>query len=70
MRALFLVLALVACGDNTKPTPATPDDAPVVEPDAPPGALAPCLDQPTDLPRPPGTQLTCDLLPPGFSVPR
>jgi len=29
-------------------------------------ALAPCLDRPTDLPRPPVGRLPCELLPPGF----
>jgi hypothetical protein len=33
------------------------------------GGLAPCLDRPTDLDRPPSGQLPCDLLPPGFVAP-
>lgn len=28
--------------------------------------LTPCLDRPTDLPRPPTAGLPCELLPPGF----
>lgn len=69
MRAIVLAFALISCGDNSVPTP--PDDTQVV-PDGPQvvGPLAPCLDRPTDLPLPPDGQLTCDLLPPGFSVPR
>ena len=44
-----------------------PGDAAVVTPDAPGQmTLAPCLDRPTDLARPPTGQLSCDLLPPGF----
>jgi hypothetical protein len=31
------------------------------------GGLAPCLDRPNELERPPSGQLPCDLLPPGFS---
>ena len=61
MRAL-LMLALIACGDNHK---VARDDAGVT-PDVPP-ALAPCLDQPTDLPQP-STQLPCDMLPPGLEL--
>lgn len=74
--ALLLVAALLAsaCGDNTK---ATPDDAGVIPdtitptPDAPSQAAGPCIDQPTDVPRPPSlaTALPCDMLPPGFSSP-
>lgn len=30
------------------------------------GGLAPCLDQPSDLPRPPSGALPCEMLPPGF----
>jgi hypothetical protein len=33
------------------------------------GGLAPCLDLPTDLDRPPAGRLPCDLLPPGFVAP-
>ncbi len=29
-------------------------------------ALAPCLERPNELPRPPGAQLPCELIPPGF----
>lgn len=34
---------------------------------APLPPLVPCLERPTDLPRPPSGELPCDLLPPGFS---
>jgi hypothetical protein len=64
MRAVLLLLALVACGDNTRVVPK--DAAPDAPPDATETALKPCLDQPTDLPRPPSGQLPCELLPPGF----
>lgn len=60
MRRAVLLLALATgCGDNK---PAVAGDAgvdAVVE-------LKPCLDQPTDLDRPPTGQLSCDLLPPDF----
>ncbi len=49
-----------ACGDNHE----APKDA------APADALAPCLDRPTDLPRPPTGALPCELLPPGFQPAR
>jgi len=59
MRAALFMLALTACGDNraTKPVDAGVDTSP----------LAPCLDRPDELPRPPSTQLPCELLPPGFA---
>ena len=63
MRALAITLLLVACGDNARKV--TPDAGP--DPDA--AALAPCLDRPTDLARPPTGPLSCDLLPPGFVQP-
>ena len=64
MRAAVLLLALVACGDNTRGT--VKDDAAVSDA-APDGALKACLDQPTALARPPSSgQLPCELLPPGF----
>jgi hypothetical protein len=31
------------------------------------GVLKPCLDQPSDLPRPPTGNLPCDLIPPGLT---
>ncbi|MGN6107598.1 MAG: hypothetical protein ACTHU0_20985 [Kofleriaceae bacterium] len=70
VRALLLAAcALIAlgCGDNQ---PSGKHDA-GVEPDAPAdaSALAPCLDRPTDLARPPAGQLPCELLPPGFTAP-
>jgi hypothetical protein len=62
---LFCALALAGCGDNLPPLPADDHDAAPEPPDAG-GALAPCLDRPSDLARPPTGQLPCDLLPPGF----
>jgi hypothetical protein len=59
---------IAACGDNQVPETPPPADAAV---DADPSTLAPCLDRPTDLPRPPATgALPCELLPPGFVAPR
>jgi len=77
MRYLILVavLALAACGDNTrvaaKDDAGVVTDAPAIDAgiDAPPTALAPCLDRPTELPRPPSGQLPCELVPPGFVQP-
>lgn len=73
--AAFAALALAACGDNR--TPASTEDAAVAVDgavpidaaiDAPPTVVGgPCLDRPTDLPRPPTGALPCDLLPPGFA---
>ena len=81
MRALAFVLAatatlaLVACGDNG--TPSSTEDAAVAIDGAPPVDAAidapptvvggPCLERPTDLPRPPTGALPCELLPPGFA---
>lgn len=61
---LFCVVLAASCGDNTAATPPG-DGAP--PPDSPPGAIASCLERPTDLPRP-STQLPCELLPPGFEA--
>jgi hypothetical protein len=75
MRASLLgvvLLALAACGDNVKPSPAEGDAAPDGDAAAPetdaglPEGLRNCLDTPTMLPPPPGDQLPCDLVPPGF----
>lgn len=71
----LLLLAAAGCGDNKAATPSEdaaplPIDAPLAVDaavDAPPGVLGPCLDRPTDLPRPPTGQLPCDMLPPGFA---
>jgi len=74
MTRVILVAALLfgACGDNLPGVSrdAGPDeDAPAdAAPDAAPQALGPCLDQPTDLLRPPAGQLPCELLPPGFTA--
>lgn len=59
------LLGLAACGDNQE----APKDAPPADA-SDPGALAPCLDRPTDLARPPTGQLPCELLPPGFTPAR
>ena len=62
MRYLIIAaLFAAACGDNKD----APKDAGADASDAaiPVGG---CLDQPTDLPRPPSGQLPCELLPPGF----
>jgi hypothetical protein len=58
------LLGLAGCGDNDvqPPADARPDD-----PDGGIEVVGPCLDTPTDLPRPPTGQLPCDLLPPGFA---
>lgn len=64
----FAALAALAalggsCGDNQKvPPPDDPGDG------SGSGALAACLDRPTELPRPPSAQLPCELLPPGFGA--
>lgn len=64
MRCLvFLILVAAGCGDNQR---ATPKDAGVDAPSDAAQPLAPCLDRPTDLARPPTGQLPCELLPPGF----
>ncbi|HVK82471.1 MAG TPA: hypothetical protein VM513_00120 [Kofleriaceae bacterium] len=65
--APLVVLVLGACGDNIKQTPgdAAPEDAPI---DAPQTVAGPCLDRPTDLPRPPTGALDCNMLPPGLVV--
>ncbi|HEY5920820.1 MAG TPA: hypothetical protein VIV11_04080 [Kofleriaceae bacterium] len=64
MRALLLVVALAACGDN-KPAR---DDAGTGDGSMPDATqpLRHCLDHPTNLVKPPTGQLPCDLLPPGF----
>jgi len=65
---LLGALGLAACGDNLQaPETPPPADAAV---DADPTALAPCLDRPTELSRPPTGSLPCELLPPGFTPPR
>lgn len=60
--------AVAACGDNdgSAPKDAAPADTPA---DTGPQPVGPCLDRPTDLPRPPTGALPCELLPPGFAPP-
>ncbi len=74
MRFVLIAAAVcglvAACGDNASsdtPLDAAPIDARVdAAPDsAVPLTTGPCLDQPSDLPRPPTGPLACDLLPPG-----
>jgi hypothetical protein len=73
LAAAAIAIALAACGDNGKPPVSEdaaplPIDAAVDAPiDAPPGAIGPCLERPTDLSRPPTGALPCELLPPGFT---
>jgi hypothetical protein len=59
---LAAVAMTAACGDNK----AAPEDAAPPPGDAAPTALQACLDQSTELSRPPTGQLPCELLPPGF----
>ena len=63
MWRIAIVVCAVACGDNDKPlTPADAGTDAAVQP------LTSCLDQPTDVPRPPTGALPCDLIPPGISL--
>ena len=48
---------------GTVPDAGTPADAGAGDG----GTLRPCLEDPNDLPRPPGSGLPCELLPPGFT---
>ncbi len=60
MLGRLLPLALLLAGFST----ACKDDSPPAA-SQPPVAAA-CLEQPTDLPRPPSSGLPCELLPPDF----
>lgn len=52
---VLAALATTSCDDDpTPPVEETP-------------SLSSCVEQPTELARPPSGQLPCDLLPPGFS---
>ncbi len=64
MRRLILVTLLAGCGDNLRPV--IDDGGTDATGDASMQTSGPCLDQPTDLARPPSGALPCDLLPPGF----
>jgi hypothetical protein len=72
MRALFLLVALCACGDNLHPAGRDAADAPTGDGpaiDSPPQATGHCLDRPGALPaelNPPSGALPCEMLPPGF----
>lgn len=67
---MIAAVLLGACGDNlTAKFADGGTDAGDAAPDASPQAVGPCLDRPTDLPRPPTGALPCDLLPPGFVAP-
>lgn len=61
-RWLFAACAAALLLGCPPPDPGKPDGS--VDPDA--GAQASCLERPTDAPAPPGSQLPCDLLPPGY----
>ena len=67
--ALALALGSVSCAKDTQ-VAASVEAGAAMAGDGGLGntALAPCLDRPTDLPRPPrpSGKLPCDLLPPGF----
>ena len=67
--ATALAVVAAGCGDNRGPAPAEDAAPPAIDAavDAPPATTGPCLDRPTDLPRPPTGALPCDLLPPGFA---
>lgn len=62
--------AATADGPVLPPDGGAPLDGP--RPDGPaadgpmPGALAACLESPTELPRPPSGSLPCELIPPSF----
>ncbi len=72
------LVTTTGCGDNMPSVPgddaaaAVTDAAPVADAPTDAGtdaaAIGPCLDRPTDLPRPPTGQLPCELLPPGFGA--
>jgi hypothetical protein len=63
MRGLIICALLAGCGDNSAKQY---NDAGIdAVPDAAPGRLTGCLDQPT-LPTAPTGQLPCDLVPPGL----
>jgi hypothetical protein len=78
MRRCLLLVAICllgACGDDAS---SSPDAAAAIDARAPDaaapdagntGPVSPCLESPTDLPRPPTGQLPCDLLRPGFGAP-
>lgn len=75
MRALVLVVALCACGDNLNPAGRDAGgDAPIADgpaPDSPSQVIGHCLDRPGALPdelRPPSGALPCEMLPPGLVV--
>lgn len=64
LAAMAIMISVAACGDNQS----APADASPPRIDAPEDLeRKACLDQPTELARPPGGQLPCELLPPGFS---
>ena len=65
MRAMFLFVALCACGDNIHPEQRDAGSGG----DAPPQATGHCLDRPGALPaelNAPSGALPCEMLPPGF----
>lgn len=70
----ILILALLAagpavlgsCGSGSTNPDAAADMAMPPSDLAPGPLLAPCLDRPDELPRPPLSTLPCELIPPGF----
>jgi hypothetical protein len=72
VRALILLVALCACGDNLHPAGRDADpieDGPAI--DSPPQATGHCLDRPGVLPpelNAPSGALPCEMLPPGFTT--
>jgi hypothetical protein len=68
--AFLVAVLLTSCG-KTKPASSGGaggvDGAGIIDGGAlDNGGLASCLDQPSDLPRPPSGRLPCELIPPGF----
>ncbi|MGE3768358.1 MAG: hypothetical protein AB7L94_39275 [Kofleriaceae bacterium] len=73
MRALFLLVALSACGDNLHPAGRDAGSDAIADSgiDTPPQATGHCLDRPGALPaelNAPSGALPCEMLPPGFTV--
>jgi hypothetical protein len=62
---LLAVVAAEACKSRSQPDP----DAATTLDAMPDGTvLGSCLDQPSDLPRPPTGRLPCELIPPGLRL--
>jgi len=65
LRGLVLAMFLTACACPAPPAPPPDSGTDAGAGGGTGGGLAPCLDRPTDLPRPEG-QLPCEMFPPGF----